>query len=219
MAILTDLVDVIAKVEDVDAATVGLIARYLREAGLIAMHGRGPSAAKMGLTDAVNLLIGVNATSSAVDAPRVVRAYRWLQALEFRATSDPRPQSSRGTLGKAMEELLSGACRGELPDPFIGQELDLDFQDAFSRGEVHVVLRFRKLFPAAYLAMTWLPGADAVDTNDPDLWIGTRSPEFRAVFLAPPPRGPPEKKKQAGDRSEQTSIGYRTLHAVGKLIG
>jgi hypothetical protein len=51
MAILSELVTTVAKVSGMDQATVALIARHAREAGLIAMSGRGPSAASMGLTD------------------------------------------------------------------------------------------------------------------------------------------------------------------------
>ena len=55
MAILSELVTTVAKVSGMDQATVALIARHAREAGLIAMSGRGPSAASMGPTDAANL--------------------------------------------------------------------------------------------------------------------------------------------------------------------
>lgn len=220
MAILSDLVETIARVEGTDAATVGLIARYLREAGLIATHGRGPSAAKMRLTDASNLLIGVNATSGATNAARIVKTYRHLHALEFRSLSDPRPQSSWGTLGDAIEQLLCAAGTGELPDPFMGQGLGLGFQEAFFREEVRVELRFRKSAPAAFLRMTELPAADETEPARADQWTAVRSPDFSSAFFPLRPRGPTsEKKKLTGDRIEETMISYRTLRAVGKLIG
>jgi hypothetical protein len=218
LALLSDLVEAIAKVEDIDPATVGLIARYLREAGLIAMHGRGPSAARMSVTDATNLLIGVNATSRASNAPRVVKAYRQLEAFKFLSLSDPSQYLSRETLGQAIEQLLDGAGRGELLQ-LLGQELPWDLQEGFAKGEVHVDLTFRKSAPRAYLAMTELPPPDEVEPSAVDHWLSIVLPMFRVEFLPLVPRGPPPaKRKPTGDRVEDTTIGYPTLHAVGKLI-
>ena len=76
MATLSQLVDVVAAVEGLDRERVGAIARVVREAGLIATHGRGTSAAQMGLADAANLLIAVNAAETARSAPEIVRRYR-----------------------------------------------------------------------------------------------------------------------------------------------
>jgi hypothetical protein len=79
MATLSQLVDVVATVEGLDRERVGAIARAVREAGLIATHGRGTSAARMGLADAANLLIAVNAAETALSAPEIVRRYRTLR--------------------------------------------------------------------------------------------------------------------------------------------
>jgi hypothetical protein len=76
MATLSQLVDVVATVEGLDRERVGAIARAVREAGLIATHGRGTSAAHMGPADAANLLIAVNAAETARSAPEIVRRYR-----------------------------------------------------------------------------------------------------------------------------------------------
>ena len=220
MAILSDLVEAVAEVEGIDPATVGLFARYIREAGLIATHGRGPSAAKMSLTDAANLLIGVNATNVAADAARVVKEYRRLQALEFRSLLDPRPDDSRGALGDALEELLRFAGGGELPDVFMDHAFDWGFQEAFARGDVFIELRFRMSRPQVELRMFELPGSDAVDPSDPDQYLLNIPPELSIVFRPlVQPRPSPRSKKRSGDRIEEARITRQTLFAVGKLIG
>ena len=76
MATLTELVETIAEAEGLDPTSVGLIARYIREAGLITTGGRGPSAARMDFSDAAHLLIGVNATKAAQDAAKIVSISR-----------------------------------------------------------------------------------------------------------------------------------------------
>ena len=76
MTTLSQLVDVVAAVEGLDGDRVAAVARAVREAGLIATYGRGTSAAKMGLADAANLLIAVNAAETARGAPEIVRRYR-----------------------------------------------------------------------------------------------------------------------------------------------
>jgi hypothetical protein len=76
MATLSQLVGIIATVEGLDRERVGAIARAVREAELIATHGRGTSAAHMGEAYAANLLIAVNAAETARIAPEIVRRYR-----------------------------------------------------------------------------------------------------------------------------------------------
>jgi hypothetical protein len=219
MANLSDLARTIAEVEGIDEATVSLIARYVREDGLIATQGRGLSAAQMTLADATNLLIGVNATSVAASAPQAVRAYRRLHALDFRSRSDQRPQSSAGTLADAIEQLLTATARDEFPDQFMGQGAGLGFQENFARGNVHVELRFRRPTLQASLQMTELLDPEDMP-EEPEHWVALRHPNMSVVFSPPLPKGlRKEITKQSGDRIEETTIGYRTLRAVGKLVG
>src|SRR5437667_12752807 len=98
MATLTDLVETIAQAEGMEPATVALIARNVREAGLITTAGRGRSAAKMSSADATNLLIAVNATITAREAPQTVRICR---LLETRVG-----QILLGKLGDALQQLI-----------------------------------------------------------------------------------------------------------------
>lgn len=214
MATLSELVQTVAEVEGIDPATVGLIARHLREGGLIASGGRGLSAARMTVTDAANLLIGVNATSSAVDAPPLVPVYRRLRVLDSLSFSD----HSSGTFGEALEQLLAAAGCGQWPERFLGSAFeDLDFKESFARGEVQIELRFRKSPSVVYLVMNERPGRDLPDPRFAENWLAVVSGKYRLQFVPQAPRGPPRKRK-VGDRIEDTSIGYATLRAVGQLI-
>lgn len=56
-----------------DEATVKLIARYVREAGLIGQQSTGGGAARMTASDAASLLIAVNSTETSKDAAEHVQ--------------------------------------------------------------------------------------------------------------------------------------------------
>ena len=219
MATLSDLVAVTAKVEGLDPGSVALYARHLREAGLIRTSGRGTSAAVMGLPDAANLLIGVNTAKSAPEAPRAIGQFRDLHAYDFRTETDPRPESDWGALGDAIEQLIMASGLGRIPEPFFGT-LNLDLQEAFSNGDVHIELTFNTTKVSATIKIWLLPGKDAVDPDAPERWVAIASPEISLLFSAPKPRGPPRAKQQGRtiDRIEEVTIGYRTFRAVGKLI-
>jgi hypothetical protein len=235
MATLTELIDTIAAVEGLERSTVNLVARYVREAGLITTHGRGTSAARMNITDAANLLIGVNATTAAKDAARTVSAYRELESYEFRAKEDPRPAQKYGTLGEAIEQLVHVTGAGELPEVFLHREIPNDLQEAFP--DVHIGMTFRRPILSASLkiASTELTpelNEERLETEIPpgtlewyedvpvDVDSETGIPEGLLFEFYPPKlRGPRRKKKTiVGDRLEEITIGYRTLSAVGKLL-
>jgi len=219
MATLSDLVAVTAKVEGLDPGSVALYARHMREAGLIKTSGRGTSAAVMGLPDAANLLIGVNAAKSAAEAPRAIRQFRDLHAYEFRSESDPRPESHGGAFGDAIEQLIKAAGTGKIPEPFFGTIMP-DLQEAFFNGDVHVGVTFKTTKVLVTIEIWPLPGKDAVDPDAPDRWAAQVPPSISLLFYSPRPRGPPGAKKQKGtaDRTEEVTIGYRTFREVGKLI-
>jgi hypothetical protein len=217
MATLSELVNTIAAVEGIEPATVNLIARYVREAGLISTGGRGSSAAAMGLTDAANLLIGVNATTTATESARTVSACRGLEAW---ARSNRRPAMQYGTLGEAIEQLLYATGIGELPERFLNRGIPSNLQEAFSTGDVEIQLSFRRSGSrlSAILRIAPLPGSAPATA---DGWqLGAESGHsILFAFNAPRSRGPPEKKKDmTADRIVETTIGYRTLNAVGKLL-
>ena len=60
VALLSDLVKVVAAVQGMEGVSVGIFARAAREAGFINIRGRGRGAAHMSTRDAANLLIAVN---------------------------------------------------------------------------------------------------------------------------------------------------------------
>jgi hypothetical protein len=213
MATLSELVDAIADVEGIDPATVTLIARYIREAGLISTGGRGPSAAAMDLADAANLLIGVNATTTAAESARTVAAYRELEARELSAKS---PAMKYGKLGEAIEQLLHAIGVGELPETFLGRGIPPHLQKAFSTGGIEIDLKFRRSGSRLSVILRIVRRPATADGWE----LGTESGQsVMFAFHAPRSRGPPGKKENtAGDRVVETTIGYRTLSAVGKLL-
>jgi hypothetical protein len=83
VALLSDLVKAVAKVEGMEEVRVGLFARAAREANLITQKGRGRGAAHMSVEDAANLLIAVNACALAKEVSSKVPIYRDLR-LEWR---------------------------------------------------------------------------------------------------------------------------------------
>jgi hypothetical protein len=207
MATLSELVETIADVEGLDPATVGLIGRYIREAGLITQRGRGPSAAKMGRSDAANLLIGVNAAKNVVDAARAVTTYRLLTSYT------EQPAMKYGVLGEAIEQLIFGAGVGEL-STLLGQEVQLELQEAFAKGDVTIALKFRTSTPFASIGIAALSEFSA---EFAERILARGAWHVQHVFRPFKRRGPPQKGK-VGDRTEEVTIGYPTLRAVGKLI-
>lgn len=220
MATLSELAEVIAEVEGVDHATVAWIGRSLREAGLVAKRGRGPSAAQMGWSDATNLLIAVNATRNAAEAVKAALRYRRFLP-DKDQFSDVQGRMNRDfTLGEAIEQLLMAAGSGELPNPFLGTPDEASnwhyLSDIFAAAEVNVDLRFTTNAPSALLRVA------------PELHFapGFGTPENRAsipalVLLHFSPRkvrDPPNAQGRSGDRREETTIGFRTLREVGRLI-
>lgn len=73
MAMLSDLVRTVAEATGDPESTVTVVARSLREAGLIATGGRGRSGAKMSPRDAASLLLGVGSPGDNTKAAETVR--------------------------------------------------------------------------------------------------------------------------------------------------
>jgi hypothetical protein len=79
MAILRELVEVLARITGVPESTVFAFGRFTREAGLISQKGRGRAAAEMSTLDAANLFIALGATDVTREAPLAVRKFSSLQ--------------------------------------------------------------------------------------------------------------------------------------------
>lgn len=76
MAVISDLVRVVAEIEGFEENFVSVYARSAREAGYISHHGRGRNAAKMTALDAAHLLVAVNASPLAKEVPETIALYR-----------------------------------------------------------------------------------------------------------------------------------------------
>jgi hypothetical protein len=247
MATLSELVNTIAAVEGIDPATAALIARYIREAGLISTGGRGPSAAMMNVRDAANLLIGVNTATAAIEAENMVRAYRELEAKDF-TPGPPAAARKYGTFGEAIEQLLIAIRSGYLPDQFMGQGASPELQQSFPSREVKIDLKFRRSGDlSAFLGIGRLLEPDLRTALSPqeilakirwDISLWFYPPELRrprkkqGVRLADPTEwfrrdfDPVARREREGrgwrsgtpDRIDETTIGLRTVSAVAGLL-
>jgi len=132
VAKLSDLVKDLSIVLGKSEPTVTLIARHLRESGMIATGGRGPGAADMTVTDCVNLLLGAVCSEQAKDAPQVVRAYRAAKGEGYvrgeKGTLEgfarcPEPWAfmveNECELGDVMERLVTGFSNGSLTHVYL----------------------------------------------------------------------------------------------------
>lgn len=90
MATLPNLIDVIAKIDGRDHATLDHMARLIRDAGFIAKGKRGRGAIDMTARDAANLLLGLNGAEAPGDAPAAVSRLRMLrtQFVDVAGTTD-----------------------------------------------------------------------------------------------------------------------------------
>lgn len=214
MATLSELVEIVAAVEGIDLATVRLIARNLREAGLIATRGRGLSAAKMTLADAANLLIAVNATDKVREAAQTVHTYRRLEAYG-------RWTGRRFRFGDALEQLIQAASNKALPEQYVFDPVPPLVAEYFAKGEAEVVVVFHRPVPN---------GQIGIATSEHErVWLGESAPyssdkarkkyfknqtSIGYEFLWP---GSEEELKR-GDRHDRTTIRFPTIRAVGKLL-
>lgn len=107
MALLSDLVRIVAAVEGLEEVSVGIFARQAREAGLIAQGGRGRSAAKMSTVDAANLLIAVNGCHLAKDVSTRVPKLRDLPLVAKSPKASLGIGASDSSFGVNLERLIS----------------------------------------------------------------------------------------------------------------
>jgi hypothetical protein len=228
MATLAQLVETIAVWEGIDAATVRLFARNVREAGLITTGGRGPSAGKMTFADAANLLIAVNASKIAREAPEVVREYRLLTA--------PTGILRVGRFGEALEVLIESlATRGTLPKEY----LSLALPPLLSREQIRGVrITFHKPEPRAELGVSV---RGPYDEQGPEIHfsqISTLKPKLANKVTGIVFKFEPNAQKFVNlhpdgkvtwtdgtpwvyvpkDRKDTTTIGYETVSAVAFLL-
>jgi hypothetical protein len=212
MATISELAATIARVEGLDPSTVALIARYLREAGFIQKKGRGPSAARMVVSDAANLLIAVNASTTAVEANEVVPVYRELAA--FGSVNKGRRSQLIGTFGEALELLIEAAITGKLPDPYLSASVHRAVLDAFDQGKTEISIEFERPDPKARITIQLAVPKYA---PSPGYSISPR-PEFVFGLDFVSMSGRVGQRQKAGDREDQTKIGHTTIFSIAKVL-
>jgi hypothetical protein len=217
MATLTELAKAIADIEGLDLANVNLIAREVREAGLITTAGRGRSAAKMNVSDAANLLIAVNVSVQIREAPEAVKSYRDLPARY--QILDPRKRrwikSGVWTFGVFLEELIESFVERSCSPTMKLYSTSRDIAAAFSRAN-HVLfwMRFERPEPIVSIEMfVNKPG----EGNIPESLLNAA---LHLVF-----RHPSRAKRlyffhelDPVDRKEVITISQRTLECVAALM-
>jgi hypothetical protein len=237
MALISDLVAAIAEAEGIPEPTVAMVARHLREAGLLSTGARGRNAPAANVRDCINLLIGVNVPYAVLkDAPKAVRAYRNL--VLYTPDSPHRPPT------KPVEKTKGLFAMGE------GATLATFLESIFAQvGEIeHHLYRLASEFvsdaDAKFAAKNWslpLDGARHVLTQA--AMRGDRL-RFKLKFYGPVPmvrfladrelKGERvelggatfvsnlhtttevirEKVKNSGDQRRRTEIGWLTFHAI-----
>jgi len=209
---LSDLVESVATVEGMDPATVALIARNVREAGLIRTGGRGPSAGKMAVTDAVNLLIAVNAADKVGESAKTVKTFRRLETYG-------RFTGRTFKLGDVLEQLIQAASNKALPEQFVFDRVPPRVAEAFSQETARVAVSFGRPVPLVRIAIAT---SDSVS-----VWFGEtgsiKGKYFREADSIGYEFGWPYSEdahppKHFGDRRDVTTIEYATIRAVGKLF-
>lgn len=217
MALLSELVTAIASVEGLEESFVTGVARYLREAGLISQAGRGRGAAKMTYADAAALLIGVNATTLAKDAPEVVRDlldFKWEdKRLEHGVLAEVIKERSdglfdwvlqrsehgymgRGRLGTFLERLVYSAV------PISGENSRLSSE--VCSDEITFTITFHKPNMRVQFSYSYFWASE--DDAEGEIY---ESGEF--LPLNPRPQLP-------GDRREEVTITAKTILEVGRVL-
>jgi hypothetical protein len=212
MATIGELATIVAEAEGVDEPTVALVARYAREAGFIQKKGRGPSAASMLTADAANLLIAVNASTSTATAAEVVPVYRNLVAVDW--TGKVPGSKSGGTFGEALELLIDCTIAGRLPEMFSSAIVSKPVSDAFEQGHAELSVTFFKPNPFATIQ---------IHTRTPDLADKSSFANMPLIYacalsFVPMNSRPSQKRKEVGDREDQTKIGKVTIFSVAKIL-
>jgi hypothetical protein len=195
MALLSELVKIVAEVEGLDEVSVGIFARQAREAGHIKQGGRGRSAAKMDTEDAANLLIAVNACALAKDVATGVSTYRSLLVMRQSYTNEENHLLSEVGL------FQPGATLGDDLGRVIAMYRDPDQRKIFSEfGAGAVAAEFVRPVHTARIT---------VHLHDKR----GRGLAFAHSYWPPKP-----SSAGTGDRQDQTTISSRTLIAVAEAL-
>ncbi|MCJ2039310.1 hypothetical protein MKK55_10215 [Methylobacterium sp. J-059] len=203
MATLSELVKVIAAAQGLDENQVLWIARYLREDGLITKGGRGRGGARMGVGDAANLLIGVNAPGGAKQSADLVRIFCDMPLWEDSAAPTDADEWDYIRSGDSLSEAFrrgskfSSALRAVISDRVEGSK-----SGTASTEVVRITLSGPDLFARIYMG-----------ENDPvgggDVWTSSR---FTSASELVEPDGEPP------DQEVSKTFTHRTLNKISVLL-
>lgn len=242
MAYVSDVVEVIAEAEGIPPASVALIARHAREAGLLSQGARGKNAPKATVRDCVNLLIGVNATGCLIkNTPYVISVFRDLQPTlqlippdyddekQNPFSSLKRDKSGFGCVLENLIELfiagdaqcfLMNMAREHLPTDFY-EKAKKDFggnQGLIDERERYACELFvnRRVIDFAITFNRPAPGA-LIRLSRPNLERSTINEDV-VLFTYHPPLDSELMGVKEADQINTTKIGYKTINEVAKLL-
>jgi hypothetical protein len=210
MATPGQLVQVLAEVLGISAATVAQYDRRLAEGGLRSKAGRGTSAAKITPQDAANLLIAVAASplsgQSVKGAVDTCEAYGSLPAVTSWATNFPKfglPALTRlppgHTLREALIALIDGTRNGQFFKIRIPREKPFTGADSF----------FEVTFEG--------PRPWAEILADGSIGTANRSKMARLVYVSEKTASTKERDRE-GDLHQVRRITFATIRSLGSLI-
>lgn len=212
MALLSKLVSVIAEVEGIEESFVISAARYLREAGYITQAGRGRGAAHMQSKDAIALLIAVNASSIAKDAPAVLAEWSQFKWKDERKEID---YSSSGSVEDWSTELSGWAIK---PGYTLAMSMDRLLFHCIPLGDGPSSLEKEAGDEGTFLSFSFYRPRKRVEFSYGYYWDHPEEPEgdtFEQGSFMPPDE---ISADAAGDRSDVVTITKTTLFAVGRAL-
>lgn len=214
MAVISDLVRVVAEVEGLEENFVSVYARAAREAGYISHHGRGRNAARMTARDAACLLIAVNASTLAKNVPATIAEYSRL------ITKHDQEHGLGEQLGSylaregvlfinALSFLLSCDDQGRLQaDQMLEKVRDTDFTQLAPHLRSNLQVEFEGPQPRARIKVTSMKsssiGRSPAFVKNADLW-----------YFADHTIG---SEIRVGDRTQTTTIRTNTIIAVAQVL-
>lgn len=141
MASIGQLVRVVAGTAGLEENSIKLIARYVREAGLIDQKSTGAGAALMSSEDAAALLMAVNGTSLAKEAAETVREFSVLPiCLEL----DPETELDefKSINQRLLKTKTFGECLAELIAVLVDQIGEADRKNKDLRSALKIAVHF-----------------------------------------------------------------------------
>lgn len=203
MATLSELVKVIAAAQGLDENQVLWIARYLREDGLIAKGGRGRGGARMGVADAANLLIGVNAPSGAKQSADLVRFFSEMPLWEDYAAPSDEDEWDFVRSGDSLSEAFrrgskfSSALRAVIAD-----RVERARVTSVSTGVIRVTLSGPSLSASIYIG-------EAEPVAGGDVWTSSRFTSASELI---------ESDGEPPDQEVSKTFTHRTLKKISVLL-